>query len=152
MSVESPQPSNLIVSHQHEGIAVVELNRPRKKNALSQALINELTGTLHHLDRSPDILVVVLCSAFGTPFCGRQRSFSTSLSILTCNVAGADLSELAHMTTSEAHRTGWLKDLQDAFANFRKPVLAAVQGFAVCLPKEMSCKLTNNFSLAWWWF
>lgn len=145
MSVESPQPSNLLVSLQHEGIAVVELNRPRKKNALSQTLITELIGTLHQLDCNSNVLVVVLCSATGIPFCGRQTSFLTSLTILTCNVAGADLSELAHMTTSEAHRTGWLKDLQDAFASFRKPVLAAVQGFAVCRPRQMSCKPTNNF-------
>jgi len=45
--------------------------------------------------------------------------------------AGADLNELASISTVEAHRTGWLKDLEDGFATFRKPILAAVRGFAV---------------------
>jgi len=45
--------------------------------------------------------------------------------------AGADLNELALISTVEAYRTGWLKDLEDGFATFRKPILAAVRGFAV---------------------
>lgn len=31
-------------------------------------------------------------------------------------------------------RVGWLKDLDDAFSSFRKPILAAVRGFAVSQP------------------
>lgn len=46
-------------------------------------------------------------------------------------IAGADISELAKVSTSEAYRIGWLKDIEDAFSTFRKPVIAAVQGFAV---------------------
>jgi enoyl-CoA hydratase len=45
--------------------------------------------------------------------------------------AGADISELVHITTSEAHSRRFLADLTEAFAAFRKPIIAAVVGFAV---------------------
>ncbi|KAH8726247.1 ClpP/crotonase-like domain-containing protein [Phaeosphaeriaceae sp. PMI808] len=109
--MENLEASNLNVSIQEGGIAVVELNRPKKRNALSQALIDELTGALAQLDRSPTVLVVILTST--GPFS-----------------AGADLSELARLTTADAYSRGWLKDLEYAFSQFRKPVLAAVRGFA----------------------
>lgn len=62
--------STLIVSIKSGGVAVVELNRPKKRNALSQDLINELTGALSQLHRSPTVRAVVLTSAGTAPFCG----------------------------------------------------------------------------------
>jgi len=44
--------------------------------------------------------------------------------------AGADLAELATISTAEAFQRGWLKDLNDALESFRKPIIAAVRGFA----------------------
>ena len=52
------------------GVAVVKLNRPQKRNALSQDLINELTGALRRLDRDDAVRTVVLTSVEGSPFCG----------------------------------------------------------------------------------
>ena len=49
-------------------------------------------------------------------------------------VAGADLSELVNITTADAYQTGWLADMVSAFERFRKPVIAAVRGFAVGKP------------------
>ena len=46
-------------------------------------------------------------------------------------IAGADLSELVKISTTEAYKRGYLKDLSDAMAGLNKPALAAVQGFAV---------------------
>ncbi|KAH7394685.1 ClpP/crotonase-like domain-containing protein [Pyrenochaeta sp. MPI-SDFR-AT-0127] len=113
MSLDALQQPNLIINLQHAGIAVLELNRPHKVNALSHALISELTEALSRLDNDLTIFVVVLTSSSSSSF------------------SGADLSQLVKITTAEAHRIGWLKDLQDAFTSFRKPVLAAVRGFAV---------------------
>ncbi|KAL5114770.1 hypothetical protein ACEQ8H_007332 [Pleosporales sp. CAS-2024a] len=104
------QSPSLIVSVQ-EGVAFLQLNRPSKRNALSQALINELGEALAQLERSPTIFVVVLTS---------NGPFS----------AGADLSQMVKLTTAEAIRVGWLKDLEDAMSSFPKPILAAVKGFA----------------------
>jgi enoyl-CoA hydratase len=46
-------------------------------------------------------------------------------------VAGMDIGELVQISTAEAHRRAFLKDLTDAFARFSKPIIAAVVGFAV---------------------
>lgn len=45
-----------------------------------------------------------------------------------------DLAELKEMSTTEAVRTQFLKDLTDAFASFSKPSVAAVCGYAVSPP------------------
>lgn len=51
--------------------------------------------------------------------------------MLTWSKAGADLNELAALSTAAAFQNGWLNDLEVAFANVRKPIVAAVRGFAV---------------------
>jgi hypothetical protein len=53
-----------------------------------------------------------------------------------------DLNELVQITTPEAHKRAFLKDLTDAFAGFSKPVIAAVVGYAVCFgisPPKFGC-------------
>ena len=74
MSLTTAEQPSLVVSIKDEGIAVLELNRPRKRNALSQALIDELTAALRQIDRNPMILAAILTSS--GPFSG------TSLSML----------------------------------------------------------------------
>ncbi|KAJ6265180.1 ClpP/crotonase-like domain-containing protein [Bipolaris maydis] len=110
MSLPIAESPSLIVSIKDDGIAILELNRPKKRNALCQALMDELIAALGQIDRNPTIFAAVLTSS--GPFC-----------------AGADLTELAKLTTAEATRVGWLKDLNEAFSSFRKPILAAVRGF-----------------------
>ncbi|KAF2255208.1 enoyl-CoA hydratase [Trematosphaeria pertusa] len=59
------------------------------------------------------VRTIVLTSVGLSPFC-----------------AGADLNELAKMATAGSYRTGWLKDVETSFSTFRKPIVAAVRGFA----------------------
>ncbi|ORY16302.1 enoyl-CoA hydratase [Clohesyomyces aquaticus] len=113
MQQEVVNPTNVLSSIRGAGVALLQLNRPHKRNALSQSLINELTGVLRRMDRDPTVRTVVLTSVGESPFC-----------------AGADLNELALISTADAFRTGWLKDVELAFSTFRKPVIAAVRGFA----------------------
>lgn len=63
--------STVIVSVKKTGVAVVALNRPKKRNALSQELIDELTGALRKLNGSPTVRVVVLSGSGASPFCGK---------------------------------------------------------------------------------
>ncbi|KAH6612738.1 enoyl-CoA hydratase [Boeremia exigua] len=105
--------SGLIITSKQGGIAQLELNRPKKRNALSQDLINELIEVLLQLDKDRAIRAVVLTGCGQGPFC-----------------AGADLGELAKISTAEAFQRGWLKDLNDALDSFRTPIIAAVRGFA----------------------
>ncbi|KZM23174.1 catalytic [Ascochyta rabiei] len=107
------RPFDLIITKNEGSVVVLELNRPKKRNALSQDLIDELVKTLSRLDQDATVRAVVLTGSEEGPFC-----------------AGADLSELASISTAEAFRTEWLKDLNDALDRFRKPVIAAVRGFA----------------------
>lgn len=69
-----------------------------------------------------------------------------------------DISELSQITTPEGHRRRFLKDLTDAFANFSKPIIAAVVGYAVRPSllvnplQSLSADLTRGgANLAWWW-
>ncbi|RMZ74525.1 enoyl- hydratase [Pyrenophora seminiperda CCB06] len=140
MSLESAESPSLAVTFRDEGIAILEMNRPRKRNALSQAFIDELIAALRQLDRSPTIFAVILTSS--GPFC----DVAGGLQRLTDQLAGADLTELAALTTAEATRLGWLKDLNDAFSGFRKPILAAVRGFAVSLMCKMLQRKHNTDS------
>ncbi|RDW73352.1 hypothetical protein BP6252_07259 [Coleophoma cylindrospora] len=95
-------------------VALVEINRPQKRNALSQDTIDCLVGAIAKVEQDENIKVVILT--------GSRRTGPFS--------AGADLRELQHLSTAEAHRTQYLKDLADAVTSMRKPIIAAVAGFA----------------------
>ncbi|OJD34116.1 enoyl-hydratase [Diplodia corticola] len=97
-----------------DGVAVVEFNRPSKRNAFSQAMIDEFTSQLRALDGDSQVRAVVVTGSPGGPFS-----------------AGVDLRELVQMTEAEAHERRFLRDLTDALAAFSKPLVAAVVGFAL---------------------
>ncbi|KAH6682325.1 enoyl-CoA hydratase/isomerase [Plectosphaerella plurivora] len=97
-----------------KGVAIVRFDRPAKRNAFSQEMIGEVVSALAQLDASEDVRAVVLTGGPDGPFC-----------------AGMDLNELVQITTPEAHKRAFLKDLTDAFAGFSKPVIAAVVGYAL---------------------
>lgn len=63
MATDGLKEPTLIVSIKSAGVALVELNRPRKRNALSQELMDELTSALSQLDRSPTVRRT-MCTAF----------------------------------------------------------------------------------------
>jgi enoyl-CoA hydratase len=52
------------------GVALVELNRPEKRNALSQRMMDELVSTLASLDLDPQVKVVCLTGSPNGPFSG----------------------------------------------------------------------------------
>jgi enoyl-CoA hydratase/carnithine racemase len=45
-----------------------------------------------------------------------------------------DLNELINISTNAAHERRFLKDLNDGFESFSKPLIAAVTGYAVSTP------------------
>ena len=102
---------------QGDGLAVVSLARPEKRNALDDATIAELQLALTLLDHDPDMRVVVL-RADGPDFC-----------------SGADLAQLEKIAETQ-DAVANLKDAQAlgallvAIRNLHCPVVAAVQGKA----------------------
>ena len=97
--------------------AVITLNRPKVRNALSAALIGEFQRLLSEIEREKDVSSVIVTGS-GSSFC-----------------AGADLAELSRMTSlsaEEARRdTLVLVDLLRRLYQFPKPVIAAVNGPAL---------------------
>ncbi len=101
-----------ITFEQKGRVAVVTLNRPDALNALNAQTMTELSDLIAEIDRNPAIAVTVLT--------GAGRAFA----------AGADIKEMADKSVSDMYLNdyfaGW-----DRFANGRKPVIAAVNGFAL---------------------
>ncbi|WP_084418504.1 enoyl-CoA hydratase-related protein [Henriciella litoralis] len=93
-------------------VAVVTLNRPDSLNALNAEVMAEVAAAFAEIDRNKDIAVSVLT--------GEGRAFA----------AGADIKEMQPQSFSdmyvEDYFAGW-----DRFAACRKPVIAAVNGFAL---------------------
>lgn len=97
-------------------VAKVFINRPNKLNALNRATIQEIHDAFKALKEDDEVKVIILT---GTG----EKAF----------VAGADISEFANYSVSEG------KDLAakgqalvfDYLANFPKPIIAAVNGFAL---------------------
>ena len=99
-----------------EKIAIVTINRPLSLNALNSQTILELSKVFNDLDSDDKIRVIILTGS-------GEKSF----------VAGADIKEFADFGTKAAEdlaRNGQ-NILFDTIENLSKPVIAAVNGFAL---------------------
>ncbi|KAF4465908.1 enoyl- hydratase [Fusarium albosuccineum] len=96
-----------------QGIRVLALNRPAKRNALSQTLITALLEHLRQASQDDGVRVIVLT--------GSQTFFC----------AGADISEISELDAEAARGRRYLADLCTGMRSVRKPVLAAVEGMAL---------------------
>ncbi|KAJ2966651.1 hypothetical protein NUW58_g10616 [Xylaria curta] len=97
-----------------QAIAIIQLTRPAKRNALSHDMMTRLAALLGQIDRVDAVRAVVL---MGT----RKGAFS----------AGADISQLTNLTTNSAHERKFLSNLNGGFEEFSKPLIAAVEGLAL---------------------
>ncbi|TDL22236.1 ClpP/crotonase [Rickenella mellea] len=104
--------SMLLVSRA-DRVGVITLNRPNARNALSNALIDELLEALKIFDIDPEVGAIVLTGG-DSMFC-----------------AGADIKELKELTMVRAYMDRFLQKLNDGVATIRKPVLGAVNGYAL---------------------
>lgn len=104
-----------VTSETRGAVAVITVNRPDKLNALNAETVGELRTALERVADDDAIRAVILTGA-------GEKSF----------VAGADIAELAQMTPLSG--IGVSRQGQDAFRfleTMRKPVIAAVNGFAL---------------------
>ena len=115
-----------ILVNQENGIATVTINRPTKLNALNKLTIEELHEALVQIEIQETIKVVILTGS-------GEKAF----------VAGADISEFAHFSVNDGGRLAakGQEMVFDFIENFSKPVIAAVNGFALGggLELAMSC-------------
>ncbi|MCL5669842.1 MAG: enoyl-CoA hydratase-related protein [Acidobacteria bacterium] len=97
------------------GIAYVTINRPQKLNALNRKVIQELTDCFRNNLEAAEVRGVILTGA-------GEKAFA----------AGADINELAALTPTEARETAIRgQALMNMIENLGKPVIAAVNGFAL---------------------
>ncbi|MBF8184656.1 enoyl-CoA hydratase/isomerase family protein [Nonomuraea sp. K274] len=92
-------------------VAVVTLNRPAKLNAITPDMAAALRACLDKVDADPGIRVAVLTGAGERSFC-----------------VGSDISELDEYATPWEFRNRG--DYGDAVRALRKPIIAAVNGYA----------------------
>jgi methylglutaconyl-CoA hydratase len=103
-------------------VLVLKLNRPRRRNALSRALVRALRETVRAADGDAGVRCVVLTGA-PPAFC-----------------AGLDLEEVAATRSEEdAYDTSGLLALYDAVEGLQKPVIAAVNGAALAGGAALVC-------------
>ena len=96
-----------------KGVVTLTLNRPQVLNALSSQLVGELCAAIAQADANPDVRVLVIT--------GQGKAFA----------AGADIGEMAGKPFAQVLGEDMFGGLNKAFANCRKPVIAAVNGYAL---------------------
>lgn len=107
----------LLVETRTSGLALnygwITLNRPKALNALNDTLMDELGAALLAFDADESIACIVIT--------GSEKAFA----------AGADISVMAPFDFSSAYRQGLISRNWDTIRQVRKPVIAAVSGFAL---------------------
>jgi enoyl-CoA hydratase len=117
----------ILLERDGDGVAVITVNRPDKLNALNSQTIAALDSVLREAAADDDIRVIVLTGSGDKAF-----------------VAGADIAELATMGPVDGVQVS--RAGQDTFRfmeRMRKPVIAAVNGFALGggLELAMACHI-----------
>jgi enoyl-CoA hydratase len=92
---------------------LITLNRPKQLNALNDTLMDQLGAALLEFDRDDGIGCIVIT--------GNEKAFA----------AGADISAMAKKTYMEAHHGQFITRNWETIRQVRKPVIAAVAGFAL---------------------
>jgi enoyl-CoA hydratase len=103
---------NIIVETPADKVGLIRLNRPKQLNALNDALMSELHTALCAFDADPDISCMVIT--------GNERAFA----------AGADIKQMNDQSAIEYMMAKSVSDNFN-FSPYKKPIIAAVSGFAL---------------------
>ena len=96
-----------------EHVGLIRFDRPKALNALNKQLLDELAEALKKLDADDRIGAIVLT--------GNEKAFA----------AGADITEMAPKSFVDVFVENMFADQLDVVGNTRKPVIAAVAGYAL---------------------
>jgi enoyl-CoA hydratase len=94
-------------------VATITLNRPKALNALNSELLRELVQALEAIDADENLHAIVLT--------GSERAFA----------AGADIKEMAPKSYMDMYKENFFANAADRIAAIRKPIIAAVAGYAL---------------------
>jgi enoyl-CoA hydratase len=102
--------NNLVLRENHEGAAILTLNRPERLNALSKDMVAALEAHVESLERETKTIGLVILR-------GAAGNFSS----------GHDMNEVASQVKAHA-KPHYYVEVIDKVANLPQPVIAAVQG------------------------
>jgi len=106
--------NNILVELDNE-IAVVTINRPKALNALDNEVLKELSAAMADVAANPEVRVIIITGAGDKAF-----------------VAGADIPYMLSLTPMQAKEFSRLgQSVFSQIENIPKPVIAAVNGFAL---------------------
>ena len=94
-------------------VGLIRLNRPKQLNALNDELMNELGEVLLNFDRDEAIAAIVIT--------GSDKAFA----------AGADIGAMASWDYMHVYKTEYITRNWETILRIRKPIIAAVAGFAL---------------------
>lgn len=95
------------------GVQLIRLNRPEALNALNSQLLGELCAALDAAEADPDVRCLVIT--------GSERAFA----------AGADIKEMSSKSYADMFGENFFGAASRRLEQFRKPVIAAVAGYAL---------------------
>lgn len=102
-----------IVVERRDRVALIRLNRPQALNALNDRLMDELGDALLAFDRDEGIAAIVIT--------GSDKAFA----------AGADIGAMKDWTYMDVFKSDYITRNWETLRRIRKPVIAAVAGFAL---------------------
>ena len=94
-------------------VGVITLNRPKQLNALNDQLMDEMGAALKAFDADAQIGAVIIT--------GSEKAFA----------AGADIGAMAKYSFADAYKGDYITRNWETIRTIRKPVIAAVSGFAL---------------------
>ena len=104
---------NIEVRTEGGQVGIITLNRPKALNALNGALMDELGDALKAFDADEAIGCIVIT--------GSEKAFA----------AGADIAAMAKFNFNEVYKQDFITRNWETIRSIRKPVIAAVSGFAL---------------------
>ena len=96
-----------------ESVCLIRFNRPEALNAFNDQLMDELTAALDAAEADDAVRCIILT--------GSEKAFA----------AGADIKEMQHKSYVSAYKEGFITRNWERVTRCRKPVIAAVAGFAL---------------------
>ncbi len=102
-----------IIVNIEDHVALIKLNRPDALNALNTQLLGELCTALEEADQNDKVRCIVIT--------GSDKAFA----------AGADIKEMSEKSFVEVFNENLFADVNDRIAAIRKPIIAAVGGYAL---------------------
>lgn len=103
----------IAVRTEADKVGIITLNRPKQLNALNDQLMNELGEALKAFDADEKIGCVIVT--------GSEKAFA----------AGADITAMAKYSFADAYKGDFITRNWETLRSIRKPVIAAVSGFAL---------------------